>query len=281
MALATVPMLKMQDAATLLNVSPSTLRGWERRFGYPVPLRTVGGHRLYQRGEIMALREALQEGLSIAAAIGRARESIGTRPDSLLRALTDLDFARADRTMEAALALGTVEHAVEEALLGAFVAFAARTTPGGAPWSLAARWASDWLRRAQRICPPPSGILSVLVGDVSVEHELDRIALQALELLCVRAGAEVSVLPVTATADLADLLRRREVDVVVLAGARSGDETAVRWTYLVERLLHGRPLMRYRNAEPSAQALAAGEVLPDSPVLACVKLLAHPPRAHP
>ncbi|MBV9000834.1 MAG: MerR family DNA-binding transcriptional regulator, partial [Solirubrobacterales bacterium] len=32
--------LKTSEAAALLNVSPNTLRAWERRFGFPKPQRS-------------------------------------------------------------------------------------------------------------------------------------------------------------------------------------------------------------------------------------------------
>src|SRR3712207_8822104 len=44
------------------------------RFGYPRPQRSSGQHRLYIHGEVAALRDALQEGLSISSAVSRARE---------------------------------------------------------------------------------------------------------------------------------------------------------------------------------------------------------------
>ena len=75
--------LKTSEAAAVLNVSPNTLRAWERRFGYPKPQRTAGKHRLYTHGEVAALRDALQEGLSISSAISRARESLGCGPRRL------------------------------------------------------------------------------------------------------------------------------------------------------------------------------------------------------
>ena len=68
--------LKTSEAAALLNVSPNTLRAWERRFGYPQPQRSPGKHRLYTHGEVAALRDALQEGLSISSAVSRAREAL-------------------------------------------------------------------------------------------------------------------------------------------------------------------------------------------------------------
>ena len=35
----------------MLGVSPSTLRSWERRFGFPAPRRSTGGHRQYELAE--------------------------------------------------------------------------------------------------------------------------------------------------------------------------------------------------------------------------------------
>src|ERR1700731_1527543 len=98
--------LKTSEAAAVLNVSPTTLRAWERRFGYPKPQRSPGKHRLYTHGEIAALRDALQEGLSISSAISRARESVAADANSLVGALVSYERERADAAIEAALGLG-------------------------------------------------------------------------------------------------------------------------------------------------------------------------------
>jgi MerR family transcriptional regulator, light-induced transcriptional regulator len=275
MPIATVSTLKMQDAAALLNVSPSALRSWERRFGYPAPLRSAGGHRMYPREEIMALRDALADGLPISAAVGRAREALGSPSSGLARALATLDFTRADEAMEAALALGTVERAIEEVLLGAFVELRSRVAPGSAPWSLAARWAVDWLRRARRLCPAPAGVVSVLVGDATCEYDEHGIARHALELICARGGALVTTLPVTAAEGLADVVRRDGIDVMVLAGAHAEDRDALAWLQAARRLLGQRPLALYRrDGGPLDRALPDAEKLPDSPMAAAGRLLA-------
>src|SRR5437764_837690 len=97
--------LKTSEAATLLNVSPNTLRAWERRFGYPKPQRSPGHHRLYTHSEVVALRDALGEGLSISSAISRARESLSADTSVLGGALASFELDRADGAMEAAVAL--------------------------------------------------------------------------------------------------------------------------------------------------------------------------------
>ena len=113
--------LKTSEAAALLNVSPNTLRAWERRFGYPKPQRSPGKHRLYTHGEVAALRDALQEGLSISSAVSRAREGLSADTDTLVGALASFDRDRADSAMEAALALRSLERSVEEVLLPSLV----------------------------------------------------------------------------------------------------------------------------------------------------------------
>src|ERR1700738_3822334 len=83
--------LKTSEAAALLNVSPNTLRAWERRFGFPKPQRSPGKHRLFTHGEVAALRDALQEGLSISSAVSRARGGLSTDSNSLIGALVSYE----------------------------------------------------------------------------------------------------------------------------------------------------------------------------------------------
>src|ERR1700757_4607894 len=147
--------LKTSEAASLLNVSPNTLRAWERRFGYPKPQRSPGRHRLYTHGEVASLRDALQEGLSISSAVSRAREGLAADTSSLVGALVSYERERADRAIEAALALRSVERSVEEVLLPSLDEIARRHTLESAAWAFAAQWGSDWLRRAKRLAPPP------------------------------------------------------------------------------------------------------------------------------
>ena len=51
--------IRTNAAAVMLGISPNTLRSWERRYGYPVPKRTVGNHRNYELVELQTLRDAL------------------------------------------------------------------------------------------------------------------------------------------------------------------------------------------------------------------------------
>src|SRR5256885_1039259 len=149
--------LKTSEAAALLNVSPNTLRAWERRFGFPKPQRSPGKHRLFTYGEVASLRDALQEGLSISSAISRAREGLAADANSLVGALTSYERERADSAIEAALALRSVERSVEEVLLPTLDEIARRYSVESAAWAFAAHWANDWLRRATGPTTLPRG----------------------------------------------------------------------------------------------------------------------------
>jgi DNA-binding transcriptional MerR regulator len=65
--------LRPDEAAAMLRVSPDTLRAWEQRFGYPHSVFRTTGQRRYADREVIALRSTLDTGLSVAAAIKKAR----------------------------------------------------------------------------------------------------------------------------------------------------------------------------------------------------------------
>jgi MerR family transcriptional regulator, light-induced transcriptional regulator len=240
--------LKTSEAAALLNVSPHTLRAWERRFGYPKPKRSPGKHRLYTHGEIVALKDALQEGLSISSAVSRAREGLSADADSLLGALTSFDRVRADGALEAALALRTLERSVEDVLLPSLDELHRRHGPESARWAFAAQWADDWLRRAQRLAPPPTRDLAVLLGDAGGgDRDPDSPAIRSLELLCARVGARVLSLSIHATSDIGEALATLRPDAVVLAGRKAGDDAVARWAYAVRSASGPLPMALFRR----------------------------------
>lgn len=90
------------EVEAMTGLSAEVLRQWERRYGFPKPERTPGGHRLYRPEDVEALlviRRYLEEGATPQAAIRRylAQES---RPDGLSRellaALLEADLPRAE-----------------------------------------------------------------------------------------------------------------------------------------------------------------------------------------
>jgi DNA-binding transcriptional MerR regulator len=268
--------LKTSEAASLLNVSPNTLRAWERRFGYPKPQRSAGRHRLYTHGEVSALRDALQQGLSISSAVSRAREALSTDTHTLVGALASFELDRADAAMESALALRSVERSVEEVLLRSLDELATRHGTDSAPWAFAARWADGWLRRAQRLAPPPVRPLAVLVGDAT-RNELDPDALgvRAFELFCGRAGVRVISLPVGGLSGLGEVVESLSPDGVVIAGGDVSDDDVARWAYRVRAAAGALPIALFRRRQNNGQVRTTGaRVLPESPFGAHRQLIA-------
>ena len=184
--------LKTSEAAALLNVSSSTLRAWELRFGFPIPQRSPGGHRAYAHAEVAALRSALEGGVSISSAATRARALVAADSSSLVRALFAYDRELADRAIETALAFRSVERSVEEVLLPSLEEIIGRNGLESAAWAFSARWAADWLQRAMCLRGTFPSRTAVVLGDGSSgELDIDGLYIRALELFCRRAGLKV------------------------------------------------------------------------------------------
>jgi len=240
--------LKTSEAAALLNVSPNTLRAWERRFGFPKPQRSPGKHRLFTHGEIAALRDALQEGLSISSAVSRAREGLAADANSLVGALVSYERERADAAIEAALALRTVERSVEEVLLPTLEEILRRNGAESAAWAFATHWASDWLRRAIRLSPPPVRPISVVFGDATRdEMDPDAPYLRTLELFCVRAGMDVLSLSARGVVGIGDAVAVHRPNLVVVAGSHLDDDAVARWAYAIRLAGGAVPVAVYRR----------------------------------
>jgi DNA-binding transcriptional MerR regulator len=217
--------LRTHAAAAMLGVSPNTLRSWERRFGYPAPRRTAGGHRQFDLTEIEALRQAFEETHNVSSAISIARER-GNGPSSPVRlrsALRRFEELESDRILEESLAVRSVERTVEEVLLPAVDGLCGREgEPRSAELGFALRWATGWLAAAKRVAPPPMRAETVLIFDASWACDIDSLHAQALELCLKRAG--VRTLMLTAELDaarLAHVLRVLDPRLVVLAGRRT------------------------------------------------------------
>ncbi len=268
--------LKTSEAAQLLNVSPNTLRAWERRFGYPKPQRSAGRHRQYTYGEVAALRDALQQGLSISSAVSRAREALSTDTHTLVGALSAYELDRADSAMESALALRSLERCVEEVLLPSLDELGRRFGTDSAPWAFAAGWADSWLRRAQRLAPPPVRRLAILVGDATRnELDPDALATRAFELFCGRSGARVMALPAGRVSGLSDVVESLSPDAVVIAGGHLPDDDVALWAYRVRAAAGPLPIALFRRANHGGKVRATGtRILGETPFRAHRQLLA-------
>jgi DNA-binding transcriptional MerR regulator len=235
-------------------VSPNTLRSWERRFGYPQPRRTAGGHRQYELVELEALRRALLETHNISSAIevARQRGEGPSSPSRLLDAFDHFDEAQADRVMEESLAVRSVDRSVEEVLLPA-VALAERRDGREAEWELACRWATGWLYAARRVVPDPSRQQGVLLFDSSERLDHESLSVQALELAVRRAGFRTLLLSFDLPPErVARAMRAVEPAAFVFCGGEATLEVLGRLVYTVRQVGSAAPVFEYREAMPVA-----------------------------
>ena len=109
------------------GLSSALLRQWERRYGFPRPERSPGGHRLYSKTDLEALRHIKQwiaEGVTPAQAVKRYLESLtqeGPRsPEVLSKELEEgllrADTEAAERILSEAYRLHPVETVVMEVI---------------------------------------------------------------------------------------------------------------------------------------------------------------------
>jgi len=196
--------VRTNAAAAMLGVSPNTLRSWERRFGYPEPRRTAGGHRQFELTEIEALRTAFEETHNVSSAVSMARERGAgpATPARLRAAFGRFDEAEADRVLEESLAVRSVERTIEEVLLPAVEQVAGgddgdagtATGPRSPEFGFAWRWAGGWVAASRRSAPAAVRDEGVLIFDASGPDDLDALHAQALELVLRRGGLRTLIL---------------------------------------------------------------------------------------
>lgn len=266
--------IRTNAAAVMLGVSPNTLRSWERRFGFPSPARTSGGHRQYELAEVEALRQALEETCNISSAIALARQR-GSGPPSSSRlgaALARFDEEKANLLLEESLALRSLERTVEEVLLPA-VAERLADEAGVAEYEFAWRYATGWMSALRRVVPPATRREGVLLFDSSAPCDLAALRVQALELLLRRAG--LRTLTLTAGIEPARLgraLRALRPDALVLGGARFSLDTIGRLVYAVRSAHEGIDVFDFAGAVPDSGASTVRR-LGDAPLAARDALL--------
>ncbi len=244
--------IRTNAAAELLGVSPNTLRSWERRFGYPKPRRTSGGHRQYELVELEALRRALLETHNISSAIevARQRGEGPSSPSRLLDAFDHFDEQSADRVMEESLAVRSVDRTVEEVLLPA-IEMAEGRESREAEWELACRWATGWLYAARRVVPPASRTQGVILFDSSERLDHESLHVQALELAVRRAGFRSLLLSFDLPPErVARAMRAVDPTAFVFCGGEATLEVLGRLVYTVRQVGSAAPVFEYRESMP-------------------------------
>ena len=190
--------IRTNAAAAMLGVSPNTLRSWERRFGFPEPRRTAGGHRQFELAEVEALRAAFEEthNVSSAIAIARERGSGPASPSRLRSAFTRYDEHEASRILEESLTVRSMERTIEEVLIPSVVALSDDNGADGPEHGFAWRWSTNWLAAAMRVAPASARPEGVVIIDASATGDDESLYIQALELALRRRGLRTLTLGV-------------------------------------------------------------------------------------
>jgi hypothetical protein len=271
--------IRTNAAAAMLGVSPNTLRSWERRFGFPEPNRTSGGHRQYDLAEIEALRAAFAEthNVSSAVAMAQQRGAGPSSPSRLRSAFGRFDETEADRVLEESLAVRSVERTVDEVLLPAVEGLAEDAGVAMSPeFGFAWRWASGWLAATQRVAPPATRPEGVVIFDASAACHVDALHAQALELVLRRRGLRTLTLAVGLDPSrLARALHALQPRAVVLTGDGAPLDALGRLVFAARRVGGDAvTVFDFRGALPETGASTV-ERLGDRPLAARERLVAH------
>lgn len=267
--------IRTNAAAVMLGISPNTLRSWERRYGFPKPQRSAGGHRQYSLTEIEALRLTLAETHNVSSAISLARErgEGPSTPTRLSGTFTSFDEDGANRLLEESLGLRSVERTIEEVLLDA-VSSLCEPDVNTAEYEFAWRHATGWLSAQRRLAPPATRREGIIIFDASTTCDMDALHAQALEVVLRRAGLRTLALtPSIELARLGRALRALHPSAVILTGRRVSLDSIGRLVYAVRSMVREVVVFDYRSAVPDTGASTVFR-LGESPVAARDALLA-------
>ncbi len=213
------------------GVPASSLRQWERRYGFPKPERSESGYRYFSEGDIDAIsrmRDLVAEGVPPSRAAAMVMEAElapgGSRPtDDLSNELSDalvaLDSGRAENVLGAAIALYPLDAVLLEVIRPALVRIGDLWHAGTisvATEHFASNYLQGRLRSLLRIMPDQAGGSLVVVACAPAEqHELGALI---LALMLKRSGFTVVYLGAnTPLSDLADMVEKQRADAVMIS----------------------------------------------------------------
>jgi DNA-binding transcriptional MerR regulator/methylmalonyl-CoA mutase cobalamin-binding subunit len=234
--------LSIGDICSETGLSADVVRVWERRYGFPLPMRLPSGHRRYRQEDLLRLRlmaEAVAQGYR-PSRVARATE------EELKRLLVHGDNPRADALYEAVAAMDTerLRRLFREALgqVG-WKAFLQRTVAPlldrvGMAWAegaigihhehLVTEILEDFLRELRLECEIQPGSDSVML--CTLPGERHRLGLLMAALAYATQGTRTELLgvdlPVASIAQAARTLKVQRVAVSL--SIQSAGETARR-----------------------------------------------------
>lgn len=232
------------------KIGASTLRQWERRYGFPKPERTESGYRLYSDEDLRQL-EAMKQHIAEGIPASRAAELVknltpapsGPRSLAVIRrelveALISLEEDKAERLLSEAYALHAVEAVMLELLQAGMVEIGHLWHEGKVS-TATEHFASSYvqgrlrslLNTATQIRNAPAVIVACAPGE---QHELGALL---LAVMLRRSGYRLYFLGAnTPLADLREMARRIKATGVMISASSS---EAVQRLMAEHRLLVG------------------------------------------
>lgn len=215
------------------QVPASTLRQWERRYGFPMPERSSSGYRLYSEHDlqqIQAMKRHIEDGVPASRAAELVKRvgitPTGPRPVSeLLKELTEslvaLDDVRADQILSEAHALHPVETVLVDLLQATMVEIGQRWHDGDLSITVehfATAYVQGRLRALFNLSPNIRSAKSVVVACAPEDrHELGALT---LAVFLRRAGFRVYYVGAdTPVADLLEMTQRIKPDAVMVSAS--------------------------------------------------------------
>lgn len=213
------------------KVAASTLRQWERRYGFPLPERSEAGYRLYSDRDleqIVAMKRYIDDGVPASRAAELVQKvpvaSEGPRPvaqltEELVAALESFDELRAEVVLSEAFALHPVETVLLDVVRPAMIAIGEdwhRGTIRTTTEHFASNYVQARLRSLLTLVGPERGKRRVVVACAPGErHEIGALI---LAVLLRRAGYRTVFLGAdTPAEDLSDLLLHFQPDALLLS----------------------------------------------------------------
>jgi DNA-binding transcriptional MerR regulator len=217
--------LTTSEVSSLTGVPVPTIRSWERRYGWPNPRRTGGGHRRYTGEEVKQLRQLRDEvtaGRSAHQAVVLLRRLALRRKkdysDRVVAGALELDQTQIRGALDDASSTLTVEESIDGVVLPALKEIGTKWERGTcdvAGEHLASAHIRQWLGDVleQWRPTPPARTLVVSTGPA----DFHSIGLEAFSVYLARRGWNPLVLgALTPVASLVEAVRRLNAEGAVV-----------------------------------------------------------------
>lgn len=276
--------LTSSEVSRMLGIPIPTIRAWERRYGWPTPERTHGGHRRYaslQVSQLRALRDEIASGRPPPDAVHLLRAIEDRRVEHFVTPLLDAASSHDAERVRSVLAEldGEMdyERAVQAVIIPALRGVGDRWQAGSCDVvgeHLLTAAARRWISRGAEGLQPSSGGRAFLS---TAPFENHTVALEAFTVLMARKGWDC-VMPTALGRNehLLDAARSSEPDVVVIVAHRNTSRSGAVETLRGIKALGVKSIFYAGNGFASSRARRSvpGTLLPPD-LLAAIEVIEH------